>query len=114
VLLVSHLNPFYSYTLGIGVPVPVAARSTAARLLKLWFRNPPGACMFVSCECCVWLGRGLCDELIIRSDESYQMWCVVGCDLATSRMWRPYSALGGSATEKYVGLIQFNNVISLS
>jgi hypothetical protein len=25
-------------------------------------------------------GRGLCDELIIRPDESYQLWCVV-CDL---------------------------------
>jgi len=27
--------------------------SAAASLLRLWVRIPPGACMFVSCECCV-------------------------------------------------------------
>ena len=26
-------------------------------------------------------GRGLCDELITRPEESYQLWCVVVCDL---------------------------------
>jgi hypothetical protein len=31
-------------------------------------------------------GRGLCDELITRPEESYRMWCVVVCDLETSRM----------------------------
>jgi hypothetical protein len=25
--------------------------------------------------------RGLCDELITRPEESYQLWCVVVCDL---------------------------------
>jgi len=33
------------------------------------------------CECCVLLGRGLCDELITRPEEYYQLWCVVVCDL---------------------------------
>ena len=42
---------------------------------------PPGAWMFVSCECCVLLIRGLCDELITRPEESYRFWCVVVCDL---------------------------------
>ena len=37
--------------------------------------------MFVCCECCVLSGRGLCDELITRPEESYRMWCVVVCDL---------------------------------
>jgi len=37
--------------------------------------------MFVCYECCVLLGRGLCDELITRSEESYRLWCVVVCDL---------------------------------
>jgi len=32
-------------------------------------------------------GRGLCDELITRPDESYRLWCVVVCDLETSREW---------------------------
>jgi hypothetical protein len=31
-------------------------------------------------------GRGLCDELITRPEESYRLWCVVVCDLETSRM----------------------------
>ena len=35
-------------------------------------------------------GRGLCDELIIRPEESYRMCCVVVCDLETSRMGAPY------------------------
>ena len=34
-------------------------RSAAARLLRLWVRIPPGAWMFVCCECCVLSGRGL-------------------------------------------------------
>ena len=72
--------------------------SAAARLLRLWVRIPPGACMFVCCECFVLSGRGLCDELITRPEESYRLWCVVVCDLETSRMRRPWSALGRSAT----------------
>ena len=35
-------------------------------------------------------GRGLCDELITRPEESYQLWCVVVCDLETSRIGTPY------------------------
>jgi hypothetical protein len=38
---------------------------------------------------CVLLGRGLCDELITRLGDSYRLWCVVVCDLETSRMRRP-------------------------
>jgi len=35
-------------------------------------------------------GRGLCDELITRPEESYRLCCVVVCDLETSRMGAPY------------------------
>ena len=35
-------------------------------------------------------GRGLCDELITRPDESYRLCCVVMCDLETSRIGAPY------------------------
>jgi len=35
-------------------------------------------------------GRGLCDKLITRPEESYRLWCVVVCDLETSRMGAPY------------------------
>ena len=37
--------------------------------------------MFFCCECCVLSGRGLCDELIARPEESCRLWCVVVCDL---------------------------------
>jgi len=53
--------------------------------------------MFVCCECCVLSGRGLCDELITRPEDSYRLWCVVVCDLETSRMRRPNIALGYSS-----------------
>ena len=56
--------------------------------------------MFFCCECCVLLGRGLCEELITRPEESYRLWCVVVCDLETSRVRRPWPALGRSATKK--------------
>jgi len=65
-------------------PRGLKSRSAAAWLLRLWVRFPPGAWMFVCCECCVLSGRGLCDELITRPDESYRLWCVVVCDLETS------------------------------
>ena len=35
-------------------------------------------------------GRGLSDEPITRPEESYQLCCVVVCDLETSRMGAPY------------------------
>jgi hypothetical protein len=34
---------------------------------------PPGAWMSVSCEGCVLSGRGLCDELVPRPEESYRV-----------------------------------------
>jgi hypothetical protein len=77
---------------------PPGLRSAAARLLRSWVLIPPGAWMFIYCECCVLSGRGLCDELITHPEESYRLWCVVVCDLETSRMRRPWPALGRSAT----------------
>jgi hypothetical protein len=51
--------------------------------------------------CLLWVfvlwGRGLCDELITRLEEFYWLLCVVVCDLETSRMRRPWPALGRSA-----------------
>ena len=70
-------------------PRGLRRRSAAAPLLRSWIRIPPGAWMFVCCECRVLSGRGLCDELITRPEESYQLWCAV-CDLETSRINAPY------------------------
>ena len=56
--------------------------------MRLWVRIPPKAWMFFCCGCCVLSGRGLCDGLITRSEESYRLWRVVVCDLETSKMRR--------------------------
>jgi hypothetical protein len=50
--------------------------------------------MFVYCECCALSGRGLCDRLITRPEESYRLWRVVVCDLETSKMRRLKPATG--------------------
>ena len=39
-------------------------------------------------------GRGLCDGLITRPEESYRLWRVVVCDLETSKMRRLKPAKG--------------------
>jgi len=52
-------------------PVPVAARSKAARLLRTGFESLQG--MDVCCEFCVLSGRGLYDELTTRTEESYRL-----------------------------------------
>jgi len=80
----SHWSVYYSSTL----PVPVTARSKA----WVWCRSPveivvsnPTGGIDVCCECCVLSGKGLCDELITRPEESWLWYIVVG-DLETS--WR--------------------------
>jgi len=47
-------------------------------------------------------GRGLCDELITRPEESYRLCCVVVCDLETSRMGAPYICDISHLRVKYV------------
>jgi len=51
-------------------------------------------------------GRGLCDELITRP------WCIVVCDLETSRMRRPWPVLGRSAPGKKKS-ITYNEHVSV-
>ena len=59
-------------------PCGLRRRSAAARLLRLWVQIPPGAWMFVCCECCVLSGRGLCNELIARPlDDCGAFLCVI-------------------------------------
>jgi len=45
-------------------------------------------------------GRGLCDELITRPEESYRLCCVVMCDLETSWMRRLWPTEGCYAKNK--------------
>ena len=69
--------------------ISAGERPQAARLLRSWVRIPPGAWIFVCCECRVLSGRGLCDELVNRLEESYRLCCVVVYDLETSRVGAP-------------------------
>jgi hypothetical protein len=50
--------------------------------------------MVVCCECGVLSGRGLCDGLITRPEESYRLWRVVVCDQEISERRRLKSATG--------------------
>jgi hypothetical protein len=63
-------------------PIPVAAWPKAwvccRSVAGIAGRNRQGAWMSVSCDCCVLPGRGLCDGLITRPEEFYQV-CVIEC-----------------------------------
>jgi len=55
-------------------------------------------------------GRGLSDELITRPEESYRLWCVVVCDLETSRTMRPWPALVRSTRGRKIA-VNHTNVV---
>jgi hypothetical protein len=75
--------------------------------------------MDVCCECCVLSGRGLCEGLITRPEESYRQWRVVVCDQETSkneevkdRYWTvklqsQWVVTPGKQTKHFVGLYNF-------
>ena len=73
-------------------PSGLGRGSAAARFqwLRVWI--PPGAGMLP--------GTGRCDRPIPRPEKSYRQWCVIVCDLETSRTRRPGPALGCCAREK--------------
>jgi len=50
--------------------------------------------MFVCCEFCVLSGRGLCDGLIARPEESYRLWLFV-CVIKKPRPRGDYSPARG-------------------
>jgi hypothetical protein len=87
--------------------------SAAALLLKLWVRFPPVTWMSVCLECCVLSGRGLCDELIIRVDDSYRLCCVVVCDLETSWKRRPCSTGGYCNKKKLIFTTHYNGCYAI-
>ena len=71
--------------------------SAATRLSS----NPAGG-MDVYFECCVSSGTGHCGGPITSPEESYRTWCVIARDLKTSRMRRPWPALGCCAQGKKI------------
>jgi len=48
----------------------------------------------------VLLGRGLCDELITRPEESYRLWCVVVCDLENLKNEEAMTRVGSQRYRK--------------
>jgi len=116
-LLASHryqrftelVERLYCSILSAKKAVPVAAPSKAwacgRSLAEILSSNPARdmdiclVCVCV-CVCCLLSGRGFCDELITRPEESYRLWCIVECGLETSRMSRTWPALGRSALRK--------------
>jgi len=56
--------------------------------------------MFVCCEVCVLSGRGLCDEVITRPEESYRLWCVVVCDLENLKNEEAMTRVGSQRHSK--------------
>ena len=56
--------------------------------------------MYVCCECCVLSGTGLCDELIIRPEESYRLWCVAVCDLENIKNEEVITRVGSQRHKK--------------
>jgi hypothetical protein len=56
-------------------PYGLMSGSAAARYQWLRVRISPVAWMYVSWECCVVSGRGLCVGQMSPADESYRVWC---------------------------------------
>jgi len=56
--------------------------------------------MFVCCECCVLSGRGFCDEPITHPEESYQLWCVIVCDLENLKNEETMTRVGSQRQSK--------------
>jgi hypothetical protein len=54
-------------------------------------------------------GRGLCDEVITRPEESYRLWCVVVCDLENLKNEEAMTRVGSKRQKKKKG---FNSVFS--
>jgi len=80
-------------TLKISSPrVPVAAGSRTIHLLRMWVRIPPGAWMFVCCECCQVEVSATSWSLVQRSPTD----CGASlCVIEKPREWGGTGPLGG-------------------
>jgi len=87
---INHNNSYcrYSY-LPICTAVPNSCTENTSEK-----KIPQEAYLSVCCEWFVLSGRGLCDELITRLEESYWLWCVIICDLETSWAGSPWPTAG--------------------
>jgi hypothetical protein len=58
--------------------------------------------MFVGFECCVLSGKGLCDELITRPEESYRLYASFECDLENLKNEEAMTRVGSQRHKKKV------------
>ena len=61
----------------ITVYAPTKCGAAAVLALGLWERIPSGAWLSLSCDFCVFSGRGFSDGPITRPEKSYRMCCVI-------------------------------------
>jgi hypothetical protein len=66
--------------------------------------------MSVCCECCVLSGRGLCDGLVTRPEESYRLWCVLSVIVKPRTARRPKLPRGCRAIKK-IGSRNYCNIL---
>ena len=52
-------------------------------------------------------GRGLCDELITRPEESYRLWCVVVCDRENLKNEEAMTRVGSQRHSKKIYMYMF-------
>jgi hypothetical protein len=93
------LNLCYSYQ-----EPDLKSECAACLLLGLRVWIPPGTWMSVSCECCVSVGRVLCNRLITRPQDSYWMRCAWMTVIAKTLK------LGFIGLLKFVGLWKTNHI----
>jgi hypothetical protein len=79
-------------------------RTAAACLLGVWVSIPPEG-MDVFCECCALSGRGLCNELITRPEESYRLWCVFCVCSRNLKTEEAMASVGRSATKRKINFL---------
>jgi hypothetical protein len=76
----------------------MAARSKAwaygRALAGVLGSNPAGGMGVCLLSVCVLSGRGLCDKLITRPEESYRVWCVSECAREASKKDVAYARFG--------------------
>jgi len=58
-------------------------------------------------------GRGLCDELITCPEESYQLWCVVVCDLENLKNEEAMTRVGSQCHSKKKPVVSFSKEVMI-
>ena len=88
-------------------PRGLRRRSAAACLWDRGFESHRGMDLCLLWVLCVLSGRGLCNELITRSEESYWLWCVVVCRLDKPRAWGGHDPCWvATPQKKFLELVQ--------